>query len=102
MASHPQGLDSAGVLASKDHPRSHSRFEIQISTRLSFPSFETAIQKEPSAPFWHKPAWRLIKIGWIRLDSVGLGLILTWARLAQTDLEPSRFPAPKSGRGRCS
>ena len=75
MVSHPQGLDSAGVLASEDHPRSHSRFEIQISNRLSFPSFETAIQKEPSAPFWHKPAWPLIKIGWIRLDSVGFNRI---------------------------
>jgi hypothetical protein len=51
MVSHPQELDSAGVLASEDHPRSHSRFEIQISTRLSFPSFETAIQKEPSRHF---------------------------------------------------
>jgi hypothetical protein len=99
------GLPSAAAgqcrcAASEDPPRSHSRFEIQISTRLSFPSFETAIQKEPSAPFWHKPAWPLIKIGWIRLDSVGLGLILKWVRLAKITFETAILPAFKSGRGR--
>jgi hypothetical protein len=45
MVSHPQELDSAGVLASEDHARSHSRFEIQISTRLSFPSLKPQFKK---------------------------------------------------------